>query len=61
MDATRFELNAREVLHLLDQQVAALAGRRLGKFTSVEASAYETRKRRILKLRSEISRFLAPV
>jgi len=61
MDATRFELNAREVLHLLDQQVAALAGRRPGKFTRIEANAYDARKRRILKLRSEISKFLAPV
>ena len=61
MDATRFELTAREVLHLLDRQVAAIAGRRLGKFTRVEAKSYEARKRRILKLRSEISRFVAPV
>lgn len=61
MDATRFELTAREVLHLLDQQVAAIAGRRFGKFTRIEANAYDARRRRILKLRSEIARFLAPV
>jgi len=61
MDATRFELTAREVLHLLDRQVAAIAGRGLGRFTRVEAKSYEARKRRILKLRSEISRFVAPV
>jgi hypothetical protein len=61
MDAARFELTAREVLHLLDQQVAALAGRKLGEFSPVEANAYEARKRRILKLRTEISKFLAPL
>lgn len=61
MDATRFELTAREVLHLLDRQVAAIAGRRLGKFTRIEASAYQTRRRKIFKLRSELSRFVAPL
>jgi hypothetical protein len=61
MDATRFELNAREVLHLLDRQVAAIVGRRFVDFTQVEASTYKTRKRRILKLRSALSKFVTPV
>lgn len=59
MDGTRFELTAREVLHLLDQQVAALASRGFDHFTSHEVTAYEARKRRILKLRSKLSRLLA--
>ena len=59
MDATRFELTAREVLHLLDQQVAAIAGRKPKKFTRIEANAYQARRRKIFKLRSELSRFVA--
>jgi hypothetical protein len=60
MAANRFELTAREVFHLLDQQVAAIAGRKLGKFTRIEANAYQARRRRIFKLRSALSRFHAP-
>jgi hypothetical protein len=59
MDATRFGQIARELLKLLDQQVAALAGRRFDEFSRDEVHAYHARKRRILKLRSDLSKFLA--
>jgi len=61
MDATRFEPIAREVLQLLDQQVAALSGRRFEEFSRHEAEAYRARKRRILKLRSELAKILEAV
>ncbi len=61
MDVTRFELNAREVLHLLDRQVAAIAGRRFKEFSRNEANIYLARKRRILKLRSSLSRLIPPI
>jgi hypothetical protein len=60
MDVTRFELTAREVLHLLDRQVAAIASRRLKKFSRTDTNIYLARKRRILKLRSSLSRLIPP-
>jgi hypothetical protein len=61
MDVTRFEPTAREVLHLLDQQVAALAGRNFKEFSRKEANSYLARKRKILKLRSSLSRLIPPI
>jgi hypothetical protein len=59
MNAARFEQSSRELLDLLDQQVAAIANRRFKELTREEAAAYEHRKRRILELRSALSKLLA--
>lgn len=59
MDANKFERVSRELLDLLDQQVAAIANRRFEELTREEVNAYERRKRRILKLRSALAKLLA--
>lgn len=59
MDAPKFEQVSRELFDLLDQQVAAITNRSFKEFTREEAAAYESRKRRILQLRSELSKLLA--
>ena len=59
MDAPKFEQVSRELLDLLDQQVAALTNRSFKELTREEAATYESRKRRILQLRSDLSKLLA--
>ena len=54
MDPTRFEQVASELLELLDQQVATIAGRNSHDLSRDEAEAYDRRKRRILELRSAL-------
>jgi len=58
MDATGFEQIARELIDLLDQQVSALAGRNFNDLTREEVNAYQSRRRRILELRSALQAFL---
>jgi len=52
MDPTRFEQIARELLALLDQQVAAIVGRNFNDLTAAELAAYQKRKGRILELQT---------
>ena len=49
MGSTEFEQIARELLDLLDQQVAAIVGRNFNDLTTDEVNAYQCRKRRILE------------
>ena len=51
MDPTEFEKIARELLDLLDQQVAAIVGRNFNELTKDEKDSYHGRRRRILELR----------
>ena len=54
MDPTRFEEVARELLDLLDQQVATIVGRNFNDLSQDEAEAYQNRRSRILELRSAL-------
>jgi len=58
MDDTPLERIARELLDLLNQQVAAIVGRKFDDLSEEERQAYEKRKKRILELRSEIEKLL---
>ena len=60
MDRTEFEQIARELLDLLDQQVAAIVGRNFNDLTKDEKDAYQCRRRRILELRSALDELLPP-
>jgi predicted metal-dependent TIM-barrel fold hydrolase len=60
MEPPELEQIARELLDLLDQQVVAIAGRNYNEFTKEEVAAYESRKRRILDLRSRFGEILKP-
>jgi hypothetical protein len=60
MGPTEFERIARELLDLLDQQVAAIVGRNFNDLTKEEVNAYHSRKRRILELRSALDAFVPP-
>ena len=60
MGSTEFEQIARELLHLLDQQVAAIVGRNFNDLTTDEVNAYQCRKRRILELRAALDELLPP-
>ncbi len=51
MGPAEFQEIARELLDLLDQQVAAVVGRNFNDLSKDEADAYKSRKRRILELR----------
>lgn len=54
MGPTRFEEVARELLDLLDQQVATIVGRNFNDLSQDEAEAYQNRRSRILELRSAL-------
>jgi signal transduction histidine kinase len=58
MDDTPLDRIARELLDLLNQQVAAIAGRKFDDLSAEERLAYEKRRERILELRSEIEKLL---
>jgi len=58
MEPPELEQIARELLDLLDQQVVAIVGRNYNEFTHDEVDAYESRKRRILDLRSRFGQIL---
>ena len=60
MGQTEFERIVRELLDLLDQQVAAIAGRNYNDFTRDEVDAYQCRKRRILELRTALDALIPP-
>lgn len=59
MDAARFDQIAHEVIQLLDEQMEALVDQKSRRFTSKEKTGYDERKRKILALRSELSRMSA--
>jgi len=54
MYPTRFEEVARELLDLLDQQVATIVGRNFNDLSQGEAETYQNRRSRILELRSAL-------
>ena len=54
MDSTEFDEVARELLDLLDQQVATIGGRNFNDLSQDEAEAYQSRRSRILELRSAL-------
>ena len=58
MDPTRFEQIAHELLDLLDQQVAVIAGRKLTDLAQRDVESYQSRKRRILELRAALGELL---
>jgi len=58
MGPTEFEQITRELLDLLDQQVTAIVGRDFNDLTKDEVDAYQSRKRRILELRSALGELL---
>jgi hypothetical protein len=58
MDPAEFEKIALELLDLLDRQVAAIVGRNFNDLTKNEVDAYQSRRRRILELRSTLAEFL---
>ncbi len=60
MGSTEFEQIARELLDLLDQQVAAILGRNFNDLTKEEVDAYQCRRRRILELRSALDALIPP-
>ena len=60
MDPSAFENIAHELLDLLDQQVAAIVGRNFNDLTQEETEVYQSRRRRILALRSALAEFLKP-
>lgn len=51
---------ARELCELLQGQVEMVVGRKFNDFTEEELAGYETRKARILALRSELQKFVRP-
>jgi len=59
MDRAAFDRVARELLDLLDQQVAAIVGRDFNDLSKEELEAYRARKGRILELRSVLTKLLA--
>ncbi|MGA3194368.1 MAG: hypothetical protein ABSD39_05140 [Terriglobales bacterium] len=54
MGPAEFQQIARELLDLLDQQVAVIVGRNFNDLSKDEADSYQCRKRRILELRSAL-------
>ncbi len=60
MVPTEFERIARELLDLLDQQVAAIVDRNFNDLTKDEVDAYQSRRRRILELRSALGALIPP-
>ncbi|MFZ3264448.1 MAG: hypothetical protein WA172_10645 [Terriglobales bacterium] len=60
MGSTEFERIAGEILDLLDQQVAAIAGRNFNDLTQEEVDAYQCRRRRILELRTALDALIPP-
>ena len=59
MDRAAFNEISRELLDLLDQQVAAITGRNFNDLSKEEVEAYQSRRRRILELRSALAELLA--
>jgi hypothetical protein len=60
MDSVGLDEIARELCELLQQQIEAVVGRKFIDFTKEELEAYQSRKRRILELRSELDTFVRP-
>jgi hypothetical protein len=60
MDTAKLDAIARELCELLQEQMEAIVGRKFNDFAQEELEAYETRKRRILELRSELDEFARP-
>jgi hypothetical protein len=61
MDSTGLDAIARELCDLLQAQIDAVAGREFNDLTQDELDAYQRRKNRILKLRSELEKFVKPM
>lgn len=59
MDRTAFDHVTRELLDLLDQQVAAIVGRNFNDLSKEELEAYRGRRNRILELRSVLIELMA--
>ena len=59
MDRAAFNEISRELLDLLDRQVAAITGRNFNDLSKEEVEAYQSRRRRILELRSALAELLA--
>ncbi len=60
MDTAGLDAIARELCELLQQQVESVVGRKFNDFTEEELEAYQSRKRRIVELRSELNKFVRP-
>ena len=60
MAPTEFELITRELLGLLDLQVAAIAGRKFNHLSPDETETYKSRKDRIAELRLALEELRAP-